>query len=68
MGFEPNINKWDEQLTFSAVDPHDSTVHAAGIADSETEGASLLPADHFTSFTVRASWSWFMIYDQGKNT
>jgi hypothetical protein len=53
VGFDRSINKWDEHLTFSAVDPHESIVHAAGTADAETEGASLLPADHFTNFTVR---------------
>lgn len=52
VGIELSVNKWDKFLTLGVVDPHDSLPHAAGVADAQAEGASLLSPDRFTNFVI----------------
>lgn len=52
VGIDPTVNRWDNFLTLGVVDPHDSLPHAAGVADAEAEGASILPPDRFMNFVI----------------
>eukprot|EP00250_Pteridium_aquilinum_P010485 c19420_g1_i1 orf=970-2748(-) len=52
VGIDISVNKWDKFLTLGVVDPHDPLPHAAGVADAQAEGASLLSPDRFTNFVI----------------
>lgn len=54
-GIDMNINKWGELLTLGVVDPHDSLSHPAGVSDAQSESATRLDPDQFTSFQVYSS-------------
>lgn len=53
VGIEPTINKWNESLALGAVDPHDSLSHPTGASDKQSEPASCVDPDQFTTFLVR---------------
>ncbi|CAL9236580.1 unnamed protein product [Arabidopsis halleri] len=56
VGIQPTINKWNESLALGAVDPHDSLSHPTGASDKQSEPASCVDPDQFTTFLIP---NWF---------
>jgi len=52
VGILPTVNRWDEALALSMLDPHDSLSHPAGVSDVQAESATRLDPDQFTNFVV----------------
>lgn len=52
VGIDTAINRWDKLLTVGVLDPHDSVSHAAGVADAQAEGASILPPDRYMNYVI----------------
>ncbi|XP_052884881.1 uncharacterized protein LOC108483646 isoform X2 [Gossypium arboreum] len=50
VGIVSTINRWDEALSISVIDPHDSLSHPAGVSDAQPESATCLDPDQFTNF------------------
>ncbi|TYJ49613.1 hypothetical protein E1A91_A01G146100v1 [Gossypium mustelinum] len=56
VGIVSTINRWDEALSISVIDPHDSLSHPAGVSDAQPESATCLDPDQFTNFLIP---NWF---------
>ncbi|KAG8503394.1 hypothetical protein CXB51_001319 [Gossypium anomalum] len=56
VGIVSTINRWDEALSISVIDPHDSLSHPAGVSDAQSESATCLDPDQFTNFLIP---NWF---------
>lgn len=52
VGILPTVNRWDEALALSMLDPHDSLSHPAGVSDVQAESATRLDPDQFTNFVI----------------
>ena len=52
VGVDTTLNRWAEPLALGIVDPHDSLSHPVGVSDVQTESASPVDPDLFTSFLV----------------
>ncbi|PPE01416.1 hypothetical protein GOBAR_DD01559 [Gossypium barbadense] len=56
VGIVSTINRWDEALSISVIDPHDSLSHPAGVSDAQSESATCLDPDQLTNFLIP---NWF---------
>ncbi|TYI43345.1 hypothetical protein ES332_A01G162500v1 [Gossypium tomentosum] len=56
VGIVSTINRWDEALSISVINPHDSLSHPAGVSDAQPESATCLDPDQFTNFLIP---NWF---------
>ncbi|MBA0848825.1 hypothetical protein Goshw_007645 [Gossypium schwendimanii] len=56
VGIVSTINRWDDALSISVIDPHDSLSHPAGVSDAQSESATCLDPDQLTNFLIP---NWF---------
>ncbi|XP_042048370.1 TBCC domain-containing protein 1-like [Salvia splendens] len=55
VGIDPNVNNWDKLMILGVIDPHDSLSHPAGGSDTQSESATCLDPDHYTTFVIPSS-------------